>query len=300
MAFHRFAEISGHSAGVYSLAFDGLYIYSASADRYIARWNPLTGTQDKFAVQCDYPVYSIELIRSGSILLAGLNSGDIHVIDLIKREEIKFIKQHRSAVFCLTYNSITDQWYSSDSDGNLAVWSADTFELLAFFPLNCGKIRRIAVNGDGTQLALACQDGIIRLFDTTYFNEITSFTAHENGVTSISFDSNFSDRLWSGGKDAMLKIWKVTTNELIKEIPAHNYVIYDFLEIPSQHIMITASRDKTMKIWDKKELNFVQRIDNKTGGHRHSVNALVSLDDGKWASASDDKRIMIWGETDFN
>ena len=43
MRFSKLKEISGHAAGIYSLAFDGEFLYSASADQYIARWNLATG-----------------------------------------------------------------------------------------------------------------------------------------------------------------------------------------------------------------------------------------------------------------
>ncbi|NDE11194.1 MAG: hypothetical protein EBZ95_11615 [Chitinophagia bacterium] len=49
--FKKSKDISGHSAAVYSIAFDGIYIYSASGDRYVTRWNLQTGIQDKFAIQ---------------------------------------------------------------------------------------------------------------------------------------------------------------------------------------------------------------------------------------------------------
>lgn len=296
MSFSRCAEIAGHSAGIYSLAFDGEFIYSGSADKYIARWNPETGRQDKFAIRCEHPVYAIELIQNNSVLIAGLNTGDIHVIDVRKREEIKFIKQHQSAIFCILFNPHTAQWYSADADGNLAVWSAETVDLLAFFPMNCGKIRRMAINKSGNHLAIACQDGNIRILDTATFNEMNSFYAHQDGATAVSFDDQHPKVLWSGGKDAILRVWDLSTNKMKKELPAHNYVIYEILDVKDSPYMITASRDKTMKVWNKEDYSFVQKIDSKTAGHRHSVNALIPLWKQKWASSSDDKRLMIWKE----
>jgi WD40 repeat protein len=61
MRFSKLKEISGHAAGIYSLAFDGELCYSASADRYVTRWNLATGLQDKFAIRFDASVYSIAI-----------------------------------------------------------------------------------------------------------------------------------------------------------------------------------------------------------------------------------------------
>jgi WD40 repeat protein len=296
MPIHRLAEITGHNAGVYGLAYDGTFIYSASADRYITRWNPTTGTQDNFAIAFDHPVYTICLVNDNQFLIAGLNTGDIHIFDLEKRMEIRCFKQHPSAIFSIIENPSTGQWYSADADGNLAVWSTHTHELLAFFPFNCGKIRRLALNNTGDLLALACQDGAFRILDTHFFNEVTKIPAHTDGTTAILFDPHMPSRIWTGGKDAMIRIWDWEKGQLINEIPAHNFVVYDLVTNQTGSIVISASRDKTLKVWDTETMSFLQRVDHKLAGHRHSVNVIIPLDTHKWVSASDDKRILIWSE----
>ena len=96
----------------------------------------------------------------------------------------------------------------------------------------------------------------------------------------------------------MLKVWKWSTSELIAEIPAHNYVIYDIISMNDGHNFITASRDKTIKIWNTGNLSFLQRIDLKVGGHRHSVNCLAKIAEDAFSSGSDDKRIIVWDKAE--
>jgi WD40 repeat protein len=295
MQISRVAEIVGHSAAVYSLDFDGTYIYTASADKYVTRWNPYTTKQDGLTIKFDFPVYSLSLLKNKNHLIAGLNTGDIHIFDIKKRKEIKFYKQHLSAVFCICVNHSRGQWYSADADGNIGVWSIEDHSLLALFPFNCGKIRRLTLNTDGSQLAVACQDGTIRLIETLNFNELKSIHAHKDGASSVVFDPFNVKRLWSGGKDGMMRIWDLNSNTLIKEFPAHNYVIYDLIASSSGEFIFSASRDKTIKVWDVVQQAFIARIDLKSSGHRHSVNALCLLNEDLFASASDDKRIKVWG-----
>jgi hypothetical protein len=56
MNFRKLKEISGHAAGIYSLDFDGNFIYSASADKFVARWKLNVGIQDKFSIQFELVV----------------------------------------------------------------------------------------------------------------------------------------------------------------------------------------------------------------------------------------------------
>ncbi|NBR14420.1 MAG: hypothetical protein EBQ94_08380 [Flavobacteriales bacterium] len=293
--FTRIIEFSDHSGAVYSIAYDGQFIYSASGDKYVCRWNPITGTQDKFAIKFNNTPYSIQLFNDNSMLAVGLENGDLHFFDLIERVETKFFKQHKSAIFNILENKHTQQLYTTDADGNLAVWSTNDFSLQLLLPFDCGKIRRMAMNQNGSMLYLACQDGNIRVIETEFYNLIDEFLAHKEGVTSLAFHPNNSLLLLSGGKDAHLKFWDLSTNSELKSLPAHNFVIYDILFLTNK-LFVTASRDKTIKIWDAEMDIVVQRIEAKQRGHRHSVNALIKISDSSFASCSDDKRILFFSE----
>lgn len=287
-------EFSGHAAGIYSTAFDGTFIYSASADKFVARWNIQLGIQDSFSIRFENPVYALCLINNNEQLVTGLSNGDLHIFDLAKRQEVKFYTQHSSAVFSLVENPSKKQFYAADSNGNLTVWSSETLELLLFLPINCGKIRRIAVTAFGDNIAVAGQDGYIRIFDTVFFNEIATFFAHEGGVTALLFHPKHHHLLLSGGKDAHLKLTNWKTNQVERSIPAHNFVIYDLISLNGGSIIVSASRDKTIKLWDAESLAIVERKDQRKGGHKHSVNCLLRLDAHSFASASDDRRLIVW------
>jgi WD40 repeat protein len=292
MHINKLLEFNGHSAAVYSLAYDNTFIYSASADSFVARWDLIKGTQDNFSIKADAPVYALATINNCNRLAMGLSNGAIHVIDIEAKKEIRNIQKHPSAVFCIIENTLKKQVYSCDASGNIAVWDANGFDLLLFIPLDAGKIRRIAIAPDGDSIAICCQDGEIRILDTTFFNEINAFNSHEDGANTACYIGE--KHILSGGKDAMLRLWNLETNTLLREIPAHNYAIYDLVYFQDLNKIISCSRDKTIKIWNAENLAISSRIDRKLGGHFHSVNAICKMDKTHFATCSDDKRIIIW------
>lgn len=300
MTFRKCKELSGHTAGIYSLAFDQTFLYSGSADKFVARWDLERGVQDKFSIRFESPVYSVCLIQDLNHLVVGLANGDLHIFDLSERKEIKFFQQHKTAIFALAFNPDLGHLYAADADGNLSVWDAGKNELLLLLPLDCGKIRRIAVAPSGKYIALACQDGSFRVFDTLAYNELSTVNAHQHGTTALLFDPNNETVLYTGGKDAWLRSWDWQYAKLLKEVPAHNYVIYDIISQNNGQTLVTASRDKTIKVWNKEQLSFLQRIDQKAGGHRHSVNTLICLSGDSFVSASDDKRMILFEKIDQN
>ena len=288
--FVKSKEIIGHSGQIFSIAFDGNFIYSSSADKFVTRWDFHTGLQDKFAIRFEQSPYSISLISNDEKLAVGLENGDLHIFDLRDRKEVKFYQQHKSGVFYLKENKSKNQFYSSDADGNLAVWNSDSLKLDVFLPFACGKIRRMSLNSDESKLYLACQDGFVRVLETEFYNLIEEFFAHEGGTTSISLDRENENYVFTGGKDAYLKVWNLNSNQCDKIIPAHNYAIYDILFVQNE-TLVTISRDKSIKIWDRESLRVLQKIDAKSKGHKHSVNSIVKLNDSSFATASDDKTI---------
>ena len=294
MSFIKQKEITGHAGAIYTCACKDGFIYSGSGDNYVARWNVETGEQDKFAIKFEESVYSLVFIDENR-LAVGLANGHVHVFDLNSNKEIKFFTQHTKAIFAFSFNEKKKQLYIADADGNLSIWDTNTLELLIYLPLDCGKVRDITINEEGNNFALACQDGAIRIFESNFFNEILTIDAHKDGATSLLYHPNNEGTLISGGKDAMLRMWDTNTSNCLKEIPAHNFAIYSILALNEGKTIVTASRDKTVKVWSE-DLEFQERLDLKVGGHKHSVNKVRPLDSKRFVSVSDDKKIIVWEE----
>jgi WD40 repeat protein len=294
MTFRKLKEIHGHSSGIYSLDFSENYLYSGSADHFVARWKVIEGVQDAFSIRFENPVYCIRLFDAHTKLAVGLANGDLHFFDLAERKEIKFLVQHKKAIFSIYENSILNHLYVADADGNVSVWDVKSNELMAYLPFDCGKIRRMSVSSNGGTLTLACQDGIVRILETNTLNLVNEFAAHKDGVTAILYSADDANVLFTAGKDAYLKKWDLHSGSCLKALPAHNFAIYDLILLQNPNVLISASRDKTIKIWNPETLEIIERLDFKTGGHRHSVNALISVNSNTFASASDDRRILVW------
>lgn len=285
---------TGHASAVYSLQFDGQFIYSGSADKYIVRWNIETGEQDKFAIKLPLTPYTIFLFDNNTKLAAGLTNGDVYIFDLVDRKELKYIKLHNEGVFSMAENKSKNQLYITDGEGLVSVWDSKKLELLLQLPFDSDKIRKIVISDDESLIYLCCKDGKVRIVETSYFNLEEEFYAHNDGVgTIIEWDEN---TLITGGKDAMIRIWEKASKKSRKALPAHNYMIYGLLKL-NDSTLISTSRDKSIKIWDWKTLKVRQRIEYKDGGHRHSVNYVVKVNDRTFVTASDDSNIVVWEES---
>lgn len=289
-------EIREHSQGIFDLTFvSDTGLFTCSADNCVVLWDIDEKMQGHFLVKTTAPAYS--LASSDELLFIGLNNGDLHWVDLKSKQEIKFFQQHRSALFRLVYDSKNKRLVSADAEGFIGVWNTEKMILDLFFQLPGGKIRSICFNNNSSIMAVGSYDGQIYIFETNFFNEIHHFYAHKDGVTALSFHPN-GLHLVSGGKDAFVRVWNAGTQaqdwSKTKAFPAHLYAIYGIEFSPDGKVMATCSRDKTIKLWHASDFTILEKMDIKTGGHQHSVNAILWNNKGLF-SVSDDRRMICWG-----
>jgi WD40 repeat protein len=295
MKLFKRLEINGHAGAIYTCDIQNKeYVYTGAGDKFVAKWDIYTGKQESFSIKCEQAVYKLKIIQNNSILIIGTSSGSLHIIDLKEKKELKHYIQHRSAIFEITENQFNNQFYTTDSDGNFAVWNSLTLEIILFLPLFTGKIRNIEVYENGSKIILSCQDEFIRIFDTINFNEIFSFKAHDLGVNFSKINPMNKEQLISCGKDGFLKIWNILTFELIKSIPAHNFGIYQIEFLNEGLNFITISRDKSIKLWNTSTFQFIEKIERKNGGHSHAINAISKINETEFITVGDDKRMIYW------
>ena len=227
-------------------------------------------------------------------MIIGKTSGDLHIIELEDKVESHFIKYHNSPIFAIHYVPSFRYLIVGDGEGILSVWNTDNWKLLIAIPFNLGKIRDISTGLTQDEIVIATQSGQIKRLELNYFNEIECDYQHNDGVNTLLIHPMNNNLLFSAGKDGLLKIWKLKNNEASISLPAHYSAIYRLLTVNNGENFITASRDKSIKIWNSKDLKVNTKLERIAGGHSRSVNDLAKISESKFCSVSDDKKLIIW------
>jgi WD repeat-containing protein 61 len=287
---------SGHNTAVYALCNgpDETSFISGSGDKYIAQWNLFNGTQEKFSAKLPSPVFSLLPMYNFNQVWVGTGNGHIHVLDLKKREEIHAFKFHSIQVFDMKYSEKLGLVFSCGGDGTVSCYDAQQLKHLHSQKFSDVKIRSIEFYGDSLLLAEGSGKTIVvNPHDLSVEHE---FVSHKL-ATNCYFADESNGLLYSGGRDAHLNLWDIKNNYfLLKSLPAHNYAIYRIVDVPRYGIIATASRDKTIKLWEKDTLQIVQRIGKESHeGHSFSVNAMIWNEGMRTlVSAGDDRTIISW------
>ncbi len=296
---------TGHRGPIYCLAqgpAPGTFL-SASGDGRVVLWHTDRPEAGEVLVNVTFAVFSLCLLAGTGLLLIGTEGGALHVVDLASRREVRLFEVHERGLFRML--ALPDERIvCAGGDGSLSIWATGSKGSLGFqrqIPVVEEKLRDLALSPDGSQLAVACGDGTVRVFDTTLFNELFTLDAHPapigtpivQGASSVAYHPT-KPVLLSAGKDGHLRSWRTDEDHaLLHAAPIHKGTVYRMAFSPDGTRLATAGRDKCAKVWDADTLEPRARLDRAAGGHTHSVNDVLWCD-RLLLTASDDRHILAW------
>ncbi len=285
--FRSKVVLNGHAGPIYAASWDGSFLYSSSGDKYVTRWDLTTNLQDSsFTVKLEYAAYALE--AKSSFCFIGCTDGTLLGIDTRTKTVLWEHNFFGNAWFSLCIDLDKNWLIGGDSEGNLLILELESGKRVLHLPLAAGKIRTI-VRKDNLCFVSTQLIGIL-VFSCDTWNEIASWEPNELGSNAVFVDEA-SGRIITVGRDAHIAISSLEY-QLIKRIPAHYQTIYKLIMLGNQ--FVTASLDKTIKVWNEDFSKVEQRIEFKHGGHNRSVNGVVFIDELSFASYSDDKKLIIW------
>ena len=222
-------------------------------------------------------------------------NGGVHWVDLANPNETKNVLHHQKGVFA--FQQVGGYLFSTGGDGVLTRWSIAEQKTAESLHLSNQSLRCITYSKKRQELAVGASDNCIYLLDATTLEiKQTIANAHDNSVFSIKYSPD-SQLLISGGRDAHLRVRNLEKRGVeINAQPAHWYTINDIAFHPKAPIFATASRDKTIKIWDANSFQLLKVIETvRDQGHLNSVNRLFWSDFKDYlVSCGDDRSIMVW------
>lgn len=286
----------GHADAVYALCKgeNEDNFYSGSADKFVGSWNIATQVFEKPLVKTAESIYALLHDSKQKILYVGQRKGILLKVDLQKKSEPKAIQAHEKDIFSIAQDP-NGKIYTGGGDGHVKIWN-ENLELIQDLPLSNKNVRCIRFNLPENEIIVGLSDHTIRILDVNTLQSKQILHEHKNSVFTIEFID--SQTFVSGGRDAVFHIWKKQSDawKSTSTIPAHLYTVNHLTLSPDGKILASASRDKSIKLWDAKQLRLHKVIDRSKfpQSHTHSVNRLLWIDHNLFLSTGDDRKIILW------
>lgn len=291
----RLDTFGGHRDSVFALILSDQpgHFYSAGADGQVADWDAAQPDLGTLVARLPASVYALARDPQSGLLWVGQNYEGLHFIDPAQKQAIGSLKLTSGAIFDIQFYGPTA--FVALADGVVVVLDVPSRSVRKHLKAASQSARCIAINPVEREVAVGYSDNLIRLFDLQTFELKRVLTGPANSVFTVAYSPDFR-HLLAGGRDAHLRSWDVEADyRPDHDIVAHLYALNHLAYSPDGHWLATVSMDKTVKLWEADTLRLRKVIDRaRHGGHSTSVNRVLWLTGDTFATASDDRTVILW------
>ena len=297
MEFNQVKNLLGHKSGIYTIdLLHGEQFLSGAGDGWIVEWPALnSGREDGTLIsRVDAQIFDLSFHASSGNIWVGDMNGGMYIVDYTHKSLLKKVSHHNKGTYLV--HAEEDYVLTSGADGRFTLWSPDSLLPEDSFTISQKHLRAVAFHPFRPVMAIAGGDGHIYFFHTESWKCIQKLeAAHERSIFDMAFHPE-GEILFSGGMDAQLKAWDWGDGKLKQEVPAHRFTINALAVDERRDLLVTASRDNSLKVWSLSDLSLLKVVDStKKAYHMNSVNALsYSKEADAFISASDDRTIRVW------
>jgi hypothetical protein len=182
-------DLKGHTGKIKSLvfSFDGKYLYSASLDGKVLKWDLAARTSKNVSTGL-MQINSIDISSSGNYLAGVSNDGKVLVWDPEKPGDNFRIESNGKTIKTVRFKPDAKELAVGYIDGYVELWDTSSGKRITGINAHTGEVNDIRFNNKYFQMATASKDGTIKLWDT---RDLTlppiSFDEKEGFVMVIEF-----------------------------------------------------------------------------------------------------------------
>lgn len=306
-------ELPGHRTDIRSLSIssDDKMLASA-ANGSLKIWNIRTQACIR-TFECGYAL-CCAFLPGDKVVVVGTKSGELELFDVASATLLESVAAHEGAIWSLQVHPEGRSVVSGSADKTAKFWDfkvvqeqvLGTTRTTPRLKLVQSRILKVSddilslrFSPDGKLLAVALLDNTVKVFFTDSLKLYLNLYGHKLPVLSmdISYDSKL---IVTSSADKNIRIWGLDFGDCHKALFGHQDSILQVAFVPHNsdgngHNFFSSGKDRTIKYWDGDKFEQIQRID----GHHGEIWALaVSRSAGFLVSASHDKSIRVWQETD--
>jgi Planctomycete cytochrome C/WD domain, G-beta repeat len=244
----------------------------------------------------DVRVYDINSgtpkVENGVAYLDGVEDKGVMVKQLLDADD---------EVLCLALSPDGKKLASGGCDRIVNVWDisggAVNAKLEQSIENHADWVFAVAFSADGKYLITGSRDKTAKVWDLATKESILTFPDHQAAVYGVAMKADGKVG-YSAGEDNQIRAWNVTGDQAGKQVRAtggHGKTITKMMPAPKQTLLVTASADDTVRVWNEENGAAIRTL----SGHTDYVYALaISSDGGLIASGSFNGEVKVWKTAD--
>ncbi|CAN9086539.1 unnamed protein product [Alternaria alternata] len=258
------------------LQFDTDKILTGSDDTNINVYDTKTGALRSRLEGHEGGVWALQY--EGNTLVSGSTDRSVRVWDIENGKCTHVFQGHTSTVRCLVILKPTQ--IGETLDGQPIMMPKEELIITGSRDSTL-RVWKLPKPGDRgiMQTAAASND-----HDNPYF--IRALTGHHHSVRAIAAHG---DTLVSGSYDCTVRVWKISTGEVLQRLQGHSQKVYSVVLDHARNRCISGSMDNMVKVWSLETGACIFTLEGHT-----SLVGLLDLSHERLVSAAADSTLRIW------
>ncbi|KAF7488424.1 U3 small nucleolar RNA-interacting protein 2 [Sarcoptes scabiei] len=258
---------NGHRKSITALAlsYDGRFVFTASKDCYIVKWDCECGKKllkvnvyDEF--NNDIKSTSINVKKNGPINALALSS------------DYKFL--------------------ASGFSLSILIWNPDSLKIIHTFSGHRDAVTGLVFRRSFHQLFSCSKDRMIKVWNLDEMNYSESLLGHHDCITAI--DAYVNEKcLTSGGRDGTIRLWKIPEESNLIYL-ADKISTIDCVKMINDNHFISASDDGSISLWSTNKKKPLTTVFNAHGDGFWITSLACIKNSDLFASGSYNGEIIFW------
>jgi len=246
----------GHMETVYCVAFaphDNI-LASASHDRTIRLWDIDKKAPAGLLLGHRKPVRQCTFSPDGTMLASVGYDKKVRIWSFPGGAPLSTFDGHSGFLRCVAFSPDGTTVASGGDDHTVRLWSVKSGRSLGVLRDHKECVYGISFSIDGTTLASAGYDNSLHLYNWNDRTKIRTISAHDTMVFSIEFSSLWGDgrAIATSGDDKTVRVWDTKSAKQLATLRGHTESVFSCAFSPTLPILVSASHDGTLKLWDLK------------------------------------------------
>jgi F-box and WD-40 domain protein CDC4 len=255
------------------LQFDGDKILTGSDDTRIHVYNTKTGALDVSLDGHEGGVWALQY--DGNTLVSGSTDRTVRVWDIEKGRCLHVFQGHTSTVRCLVILQPTVVGHKADGTPIMMPKEPLIITGSRDSTLRIWKLPKV---GDSSVYQAHSEE------PNPYF--VRQLSGHIHSVRAIAAHG---DTLVSGSYDSTVRVWKISTGEVVHRLTGHGSKVYSVILDHERNRCISGSMDYLVKVWSLETGACIFNLEGHT-----SLVGLLDLGYQRLVSAAADSTLRIW------